>query len=935
MSSSLSRFRKIIVVLLCCLVVSSGMLIGEFLTGDGEVSFAKGDYTSLGVSVSPVGDSFKLSVNDSMTFTAFSSNASDPVFEWIISSSGNFTILVNDAPYELVKGDSLSVAGVSLTLCYPIATEEFVTVDLLVTDSSGVHDSLVRPFVVADPYNSPGYKIDGSTASDSYIVQADGLGWFRVLNGSDGSVISAYTSISANTTVNYALAACSAGGSVFVGVGNFSGAVAVVPDGVKFEVNRGATGLSYSAAVNATCAIVDWQNGYIDYYVAGDQTAYINFTAGTASFSPAVSWDGDWNATVEAVVDAFASMAWKGGWNATVADIVAGEFLTQSWNSDWNTTITSILAGSSIVWSQITNANTTVQQIVDAFSAMAWKDGWNATVADIASSSTSLESLASLVVSGTGTFGNLTLSSGIFPSDSTFVLYKDEGNVVAKHANGTICYQSATNTSEVFNAVTAIEGASVFVQQDTYTLSRYWVINSSTHKIWSNGAVLVLPDDCAVAEATTNLVQVAAGVDNVEFSGFELDGNAANNLDATTAHCGVGFYVRGDSENIRFHHNYVHDNRLNGVVVRASGSSVTKNVWIEYNTVIRSGYNDISFVLFDQTGVLRDCSANHNYVANGTGDISLDTFVIDRTGNPQVTNIVFSDNIGGVMDGVLGSTTDPYARNFIKLEDATNCTVTNNVGCGSVGVADDTYGDGGHTITGNTFYISPYVNATNPMAGDLRQAGINIATDDNLIANNRVYIQTGTYYTSVRGIMLGAEADNNDVSHNKIRDTGATGSSIGIIDSGDSNKFVENDIEGCDVSYTLWGDTTYYLTDGRQVFLYTVKETVTAGQLLCHNSTGYFKANSVAATSMGSMGAVALSIEAANANNVCAMIFEGVYTDSSWTWTVGAPLYASNSTSGALTENMPVSSGNVVQEVARALSATQIYFDPSLRLEVA
>lgn len=61
----------------------------------------------------------------------------------------------------------------------------------------------------------------------------------------------------------------------------------------------------------------------------------------------------------------------------------------------------------------------------------------------------------------------------------------------------------------------------------------------------------------------------------------------------------------------------------------------------------------------------------------------------------------------------------------------------------------------------------------------------------------------------------------------------------------------------------------------------------------------------------------------------------GLATFNSWTWTVGGILYLST-TGTEMTQTPPSGSGDVVQVVGVALSATTIYFNPSLaQVEVA
>lgn len=200
----INNSRKIMASLVVLIVVLSSLAVYQNLVGSGSVAGATPK--SLGVSVSPSGSSFQLGVNDSRTFVASALNGTAPFsYVWGLNPTGNFTLSVNGVS-QVVSNSTLKVSGQNLTLSYPIAVaDQFVSVSVSVMDANGVSGQR-RDFVVADPYNSPGYKFDASTASASQIVSADGLGWYRVTNGLDGSVISSLTSTNPGTTINGALA---------------------------------------------------------------------------------------------------------------------------------------------------------------------------------------------------------------------------------------------------------------------------------------------------------------------------------------------------------------------------------------------------------------------------------------------------------------------------------------------------------------------------------------------------------------------------------------------------------------------------------------------------------------------------------------------------------------------------------------------------------
>lgn len=80
------------------------------------------------------------------------------------------------------------------------------------------------------------------------------------------------------------------------------------------------------------------------------------------------------------------------------------------------------------------------------------------------------------------------------------------------------------------------------------------------------------------------------------------------------------------------------------------------------------------------------------------------------------------------------------------------------------------------------------------------------------------------------------------------------------------------------------------------------------------------------ATTAGMLG---LTLEAGTTDTVMRVALPGSFiTNTSWSWTPQVPLYVSTTT-GEMTETAPSGSGDVVRIVGYAVSATQIWFNPS------
>ena len=113
-----------------------------------------------------------------------------------------------------------------------------------------------------------------------------------------------------------------------------------------------------------------------------------------------------------------------------------------------------------------------------------------------------------------------------------------------------------------------------------------------------------------------------------------------------------------------------------------------------------------------------------------------------------------------------------------------------------------------------------------------------------------------------------------------------------------------------------------YITD-------TVGEAVAIGDVLYMKSDGsWWKADADASTTMPGAG---LAMEAKSAGADCKILLYGFFRDDSWAYTKGGLLYVST-TPGAPTQTAPSGSGDQVQVLGIAITATTILFNPSYEL---
>lgn len=293
-----SKENKKLAGILCSVVILLSCIVGVEVFVSSDATVKADGFTSIDLRVTPSNSLFKLGVNESVTFTAQALNGTGPFsYSWVVTGSSSFSLLINDVLVDVKEGLSLDFAGDSLTVCYPKATEEFISVTCHVTDKNGFVGCLLQPFIVADPYTSPGYYFDAASSTATYIVQTDGLGWYRIIRGYTGAVT---TYSNPNDALTAAFSGCSGAGSVYVCAGDYNGASATVLTGTQLVLEKGVSSLTYSCDTGATCMIIDYASGLFRYYGSGALTAEVNWASGTTNLAP--NWQGTWNTTVLSII---------------------------------------------------------------------------------------------------------------------------------------------------------------------------------------------------------------------------------------------------------------------------------------------------------------------------------------------------------------------------------------------------------------------------------------------------------------------------------------------------------------------------------------------------------------------------------------------------------------------------------------------------------
>lgn len=81
------------------------------------------------------------------------------------------------------------------------------------------------------------------------------------------------------------------------------------------------------------------------------------------------------------------------------------------------------------------------------------------------------------------------------------------------------------------------------------------------------------------------------------------------------------------------------------------------------------------------------------------------------------------------------------------------------------------------------------------------------------------------------------------------------------------------------------------------------------------------------ADSTTTMPCFALALEAGTGAGK-KVLTQGFAKDTSWSWTVGNPIYVSSATAGALTQTAPATTGDQVQAIGIAMASDTMYFNP-------
>jgi parallel beta-helix repeat protein len=203
-----ARKRHALALIIACLISFS---IGFAVNHKIRYEFVSAEPFFLDVNVYSnsilVDTTIKLAVNQPITFHATANGTEPYTYTWAVTPSAELNISINNLESTIKSTQKLQAD--SLTLKYPVATEQYVTVYVSVQDANGYFGSLHKPIIVYDPYDNPSLYLGAYGAPYSYLIETDNKGWYRAVNGKTGDIV--FQSIQADITINNALNALTEG----------------------------------------------------------------------------------------------------------------------------------------------------------------------------------------------------------------------------------------------------------------------------------------------------------------------------------------------------------------------------------------------------------------------------------------------------------------------------------------------------------------------------------------------------------------------------------------------------------------------------------------------------------------------------------------------------------------------------------------------------
>jgi len=530
----------------------------------------------------------------------------------------------------------------------------------------------------------------------------------------------------------------------------------------------------------------------------------------------------------------------------------------------------------------------------------------------------------------------------------TFMIYVDpiSGNCAAKDAYGAIRWSSISSTSVFNSAISAsTTGETILVKTGTYSLNGS-ITGTGKDNItltFENGATLF------VSNGMNAPAIILKNCRNWRISGVTINGNAANQAITNGVH---GIAIES-SRNCRVDGVRIHNVRTFGYV-----SSICVNVGITNSKITNCGWNGIE--LGGNCGGEVSTYAMNNEVAY-CGDVGISTYGVSTL----IQNNYVHDMNGatGYNNAQWGIAVEAGGNNTITGNTVKNCLYGIVIGYGSNIISGNTVLDAGKdgihigaNDDGNMVTDNSVTGWNKKLQADY---GIYIGGDRNTVRNNVLsttysHDAMGMYVTGSHNQILGnsinvganlnyivdvAGGTENTLAHNTISGGNNGAGSAIVIRTGVTGTIIgENDLRKC-ANVPLSDSGTYsQITDPTmdpanlgnlgvltgQIETVTVNDAVTAGQVVFHNSTGWFLASATSTSTMTKE--VAVTLQSAASGSACRIMRNGYMRNDAWaSMTVGVGIYAST-TAGKFTQTPPSGSGNVIYDLGKANGLHTIKF---------
>lgn len=262
-------------------------------------------------SIEPAGP-IKLSLNQSQVFTVNTNSQDNPSnYSWSLYS-GSSDLAVNKTTYLLVTQgkqadfkfltDNLNVCWLSVTLnssTWLANSTVLIECTALLQSNQTIQQTtsqqINEPSQTPAPTQTPSQNQDHNQDSISgpikdpllnadLIVQNDVKNHYQVINGTDDSIITNYSSDSANTTLNDAIAI---GGTIAIMSGDYTGTQLIVPSNANIISAADVLGVNYASIGNGARINEPNFNAAFGGYQTG---AYTVTTNATSSATPKTTY---------------------------------------------------------------------------------------------------------------------------------------------------------------------------------------------------------------------------------------------------------------------------------------------------------------------------------------------------------------------------------------------------------------------------------------------------------------------------------------------------------------------------------------------------------------------------------------------------------------------------------------------------------------------